>query len=136
MTHSLIRKRSTSSLSKHESDINDVSLREEKNPLVKSRRYEQILKSVDIYMSQPEPHLRAIKVDKALCRELLNKEQSVFKDILFNDDLFEWTLEDISNRNEARVIQDIGRLIVPAPEEMTRRETTHLKHLIETVDES
>ena len=136
MIHSLTRKRSTPSLSKHESDISGVSLREGKNPLVKSRRYEQILKSVGIYMGQPEPHLRATKVDKALCRELLNKEQPVPKDSLFNDDLFEWTLEDISNRNEARVIQDIGRLIVPAPEEMARRGATQLKHLIETVDES
>ena len=135
MTHSLTRKRSTPSLSKHESDISGVSLREGKNPLVKSRRYEQILKSVGIYMGQPEPHLRATEVDKALCRELLNKEQPVPKDSLFNDDLFEWTLEDISNRNEARVIQDIGRLIVPAPEELARRGATHLKHLIETVDE-
>ncbi|KAL8644824.1 MAG: hypothetical protein Q9210_007051 [Variospora velana] len=135
MTHSLTRKRSTPSISKHESDISGVSLREGKNPLVKSRRYEQILKSVGIYMAQPEPHLRATNVDKALCRELLNKEQPVPPDSLFNDDLFEWTLEDISNRNEARVIQDIGRLIVPAPEELARRGATHLKHLIETVDE-
>lgn len=136
MTHSLTRKRSTPSLSKHESDISGVSLREGKNPLVKSRRYEQILKSVGIYMGQPEPHFRATKVDKALCQELLNKEQPVPKDSLFNDDLFEWTLEDISNRNEARVIQDIGRLIVPAPEELARRGATHFKHLIETVNES
>ena len=136
MTHPLTRKRSTPSLSKHESDISGVSLREGKNPLVKSRRYEQILKSVGIYMGQPEPHMRAAQVDKALCGELLNKEQPVPKDSLFNDDLFEWTLEDISNRNEARVIQDIGRLIVPAPEEMFRRGAVHLKHLIETVDEN
>lgn len=113
-----------------------MSLREGKNPLVKSWRYEQILKSVGIYMGQPEPHLRATKVDKVLCRELLNKEQPVPKNSLFNDDLFEWTLEDISNQNKARVIQDIGRLIVPAPEEMARRGATHLKHLIRTVDKS
>ena len=136
MTYSLTQKRSTPSLSKHESDISGLSLREGKNPLVKSRLYEQILKSVGIYMGQPEPHLRATKVDKALCRELLNKEQPVPKDSLFNDDIFEWTLEDISNQNEARVIQNIGRLIVPAPEEIACYWATHLKHLIETVDES
>jgi len=86
-------------------------------------------------MGQPEPHLRATEADKALCRELLNKEQLVPKDSLFNEDLFESTCEDIANRNEARVIQDIGRLIVPAPEELARRGATHLKHLIENVDE-
>ena len=135
MTHSLTRKTSTPSQSKHESDISGVSLREGEHPLVKSRRYEHILESVGIYMDQPEPHLRATKVGKALCQELLNKEQPVPKDSLFNDDLFEWTLEGIRNRNEARVIQDIGRLIVPAPEELALRGATHLKHLIETVNE-
>ena len=132
MSQSLTRKRSTPSLSKHESNTSGVSLREGKNPAVKSRRYQQIIESVGIYMGQPEPHLRANKADKALCRGLLDKEQPVPKDSLFSS---EWTLEDLSNRNEARFIQDIGRLIVPAPEEMACRGATHLKLLIETVDE-
>ncbi|KAL9101910.1 MAG: hypothetical protein Q9163_002876 [Psora crenata] len=136
MAYSLTRKRSTPSLSKHESDISGVSLREGKNPAVKSRRYETILASASIYMGQPEPYLRVTLMDKALCQELLKKEQPVPIDSLFNADLFESTCEDIANRNEARVIQDIGRLIVPAPEELFRRGATHLKHLIETVDES
>ena len=40
MTHLFIRKRLTSSFDKHESNIINVSLREEKNFVVKSRRYE------------------------------------------------------------------------------------------------
>ncbi|KAI4225204.1 MAG: hypothetical protein LQ349_007105, partial [Xanthoria aureola] len=135
MSQPLTRKRSTPSLSKHESDISGVSLREGKNPAVRSRRYQQILESVGICMGQPEPHVRAAQADMALCQELLQKEQPVPKDSLFNDDLFEYTCEDIANRNEARVIQDIGRLIVPAPEELFRRGAKHFKHLIETVDE-
>ncbi|KAF6238643.1 hypothetical protein HO173_003149 [Letharia columbiana] len=87
-------------------------------------------------MGQPESHLRVIDVDKALCRKLLDTEQSIPRDSMFEDDLFESTCEDIANRNEARVIQDIGRLIVPAPEELARRGATHLKHLIQNVDES
>lgn len=135
MAHSLTPKRSNPSLSKHESDISGVSLREGKNPAVKNRRYQQILEFAGIYMGQPEPHLRAAQTDKALCQALLKKEQPVPKDSLFNDDLFESTCEDIANRNEARVIQDIGRLIVPAPEELFRRGAKNLKHLIETVNE-
>jgi hypothetical protein len=87
-------------------------------------------------MSQPKPHLRAIQTNKALCQALLKKEQSISKDSMFNDDLFESTCEDIANQNEARVIQDIDRLIVLALEELFRREAKHLKHLIEIVDES
>ena len=136
MSQPLTQKRSTPSLSKHESDISGVSLREGKNPAVRSRRYEQILESVGIYMGQPEPHLRAAQTDKVFCQELVLQEQPVPKDSLFNDDLFESTCEDIANRNKARVMQDIGRLIVPAPEELFRRGAKHLKHLIETVDEN
>jgi len=136
MSQPLTRKRSTTSFSKHESDISGVSLREGKNPAVRSRRYQQILESVGIYIGQPEPHLRAAQTDKALCQELLKKEQPVPIDSMFNDDLFESTCKDIANRNKARIIQDIGRLIVPAPEELFRRGAKHLKHLIETVDKS
>ena len=136
MSQLLTRKRSTASLSRPESDISGVSLREGKNPAVRSRRYQQILESVGIYMGQPEPHLRVTQTDKVLSQNLLKKGQPVPKDSLFNDDLFESTCEDIANRNEARVIQDIGRLIVPAPEELFRRGAKQLKHLIETVDES
>jgi len=87
-------------------------------------------------MSQPELHLRSTQTDKTLYQELLKKEQSVSKDFLFNDDLFKSTCEDIANRNETRVIQDIDRLIILASEELFRRETKHLKHLIEIVNES
>ena len=135
MAHSLTRKRSTPSLSKHESDISGISFRQGKNPAVRNRLYPQILEFVGIYMGRPESHLRVTEADKALFKKLLKNEQPVPKDSLFNDDLFEYTCEDIANRNEARVIQDIGRLIVPAPEELFRRGAKHLKHLIETVDE-
>ena len=43
--------------------------------------------------------------------------------------------ENIANRNKRRVIWDIGRLIVPAPEELARGRAINLLHLIETVDE-
>ena len=54
MSQPLNRKRSTPSLSKHDSDISSVSLREGKNPAVKSRRYESILISARIYIGKPE----------------------------------------------------------------------------------
>jgi hypothetical protein len=136
MNQPLTRKRSTPSVSKHESDISGVTLREGKNPLVRSRRYEQILASVGIHMGQPEPQLRAAQIDVDLCQDLLKTEQPVPEDSLFSDDLFQSTCDDIANRNEARVIQDVGRLIVPAPEELFRRGAKDLKHLIETVNES
>lgn len=87
MTHSLTRKRSTPSLSKHESDISGVSLREGKNPAVKSRRYEQILAAAGIYMDDDDK-VATTKECKALCQTLLNTNQKVPHDSLFNDDIF------------------------------------------------
>ena len=134
MAHTLTRKRSTPSLSKHESDISGVSLREGKNPLVKSRRYETVLASAGIYMGKPE--MPPTNECKSLYQALLHTEQSTPKDTIFRDDLFETACDNIRNKNEARVIQDIGRLLVPSPETLTMYGATHLKHLIETVDES
>jgi len=134
MTHSLTRKRSTPSLSKHESDISGVSLREGKNPAVKSRRYETILASASIYMGKPEMPPR--NECKSFCVTMLHAEQPTPQDTIFRDDLFETACDNIRNKNEARVIQDIARLIVPSPETLTMFGATHLKHLIETVDES
>ena len=136
MVQPLTRKRSTPSFNKYESDINSVSLKEGKNPAVRSRRYQQILESVGIYISQPKPNLRAVQSNKDFCQRLLKEKQPVLQGSLFNADLFKSTYKDIANRNETRIIQDIGRLIVPAPEELFRRRAKHLKHLIETVDKS
>ena len=134
MAHSLTRKRSTPSLSKHESDISGVSLREGKNPDVKNRRYEIILASAEIYMGKPE--MPPTNECKSLCQALLHTEQPTPKDTIFRDDLFDTACDNIRNKNEARVIQDIGRLLVPSPETLTMFGATHLKHLIETVNES
>ncbi len=135
MTHSLIRKRSTPSLSKHESDISGVSLREGKNPVVKSRRYEHLLMSAGIYMNDDDKVVTT-KECKALCQTLLNTDQTVPHDSLFNDDLFKRVCQRVRNKNEARVVRDLSSLLVPSAEILYLRGATNLEHLIEIVDES
>ena len=135
MTHSLIRKRLTSSLSKHESDISDVSLREGKNAAVKSRRYEKLLALADIYMNDDGKMTTTIEC-KTLCQTLLNADQTVSYDSLFNDDLFKRVCQRIRNKIEVRIIRDLSSLLVFFVEILYLREATNLEHLIETVDES
>ncbi|MCJ1427645.1 hypothetical protein MMC29_005549 [Sticta canariensis] len=135
MAHSLTRKRSSPSLSKHESDISGVSLREGKNPVVKSRRYEQLLTSAGIYMDDDDK-VATTKECKALCQALLNTDQTLPHDSLFNDDLFKRVCQRVRNKNEARVIRDLSPLLVPSAEILYLRGATNLEHLIETVDES
>ena len=54
---------------------------------------------------------------------------------MFRDDLFEATCRKIQDRNEARIIQDIARLIVPSAETLATYGATNLNHLTEGVDE-
>ncbi len=135
MSQSLTRKRSTPSLSNQQSDISGVSLREGKNPVVKNRRYEQILASAGIYMDKGDEEATT-DACKILCKTLLDTEQTVPQDSLFNDDLFERICEKVRNRNETRVIRDLSPLLVPSAEILYVRGSVNLKHLIENVDES
>lgn len=134
MSRSLTRKRSTPSPSKHESDISGVSMREGKNPAVKSRRYEQLLVSAGIYMDDDDK-VAPSKECKAMCQTLLDADQTVPQDSLFNDNLFKRVCQRVRNKNEARVIRDLTPLLVPSAEIRYLRGATHLEHLIETVDE-
>jgi hypothetical protein len=72
---------------------------------------------------------------KTVCRTLLEAEQIVPEDSLFRDDLFDETCEMIQDRNEAKVIQDIARLIVPSAQSLAIRGAKRLKTLIESVNE-
>ncbi|OBT69336.1 hypothetical protein VE03_01031 [Pseudogymnoascus sp. 23342-1-I1] len=74
-------------------------------------------------------------VSKSLCRTLLEKEQTVPQESLFRDDLFENFCEKIQNRNEARVVQDIARLIVPSAETLATLGSKHLESLVESINE-
>ncbi|KAF7885253.1 hypothetical protein EAF00_011071 [Botryotinia globosa] len=72
---------------------------------------------------------------KNLCRILLETEQKIPEDSLFRDEIFEKSCRKIQDRNEARVVQDIARLIVPSAETLATYGATHLESLIESVNE-
>lgn len=69
------------------------------------------------------------------CQNLLAMTQTVPQDSLFRDDLFRETCDKLRSRNEARVVEDISRLIVPSAEILTTYGATELKHLIVNVNE-
>ena len=52
MIHSFIRKKSISSFNKHESNINNVFFKKEKNSFVKSRRYKIVLAFIKVYINK------------------------------------------------------------------------------------
>jgi hypothetical protein len=72
---------------------------------------------------------------KDVCQTLLEGDQTVPQNSLFRDDLFKRTCREIEDRNEAMIIQDITRLIVPSAKNLAIYGARHLDHLIENVNE-
>ncbi|OJD20229.1 hypothetical protein ACJ73_08437, partial [Blastomyces percursus] len=140
--HLLARKKSTSSLRRKQSESSSVAssttpsdqkLREEKSAPYRNPRYEIILGTKGSFMGKSE--LGIIDESRDLCQRLLETEQTIPKDSLFRDDVFDNLCEMIRNRNEPKVIQDISRLIVPSAQTLAIYGAKHLEVLIESVNE-
>ena len=103
---------------------------EDKSAGYQDSSYEQFLKEHGSYLR--EFHQGIEEDSKNECQNLLNTEQAVPKDsdTLFRDDVFQATCEKLRGRNEARVISDIARLIVPSAETLATYGATHLEHLV------
>ena len=126
---SLRRKQSDSSLN----ESCDQTNREKKSAPYRTTRYTTLLEGKGSYMYESD--LGITKGSKDLYQRLLKLKQSVPKDSLFRDDLFKKTCRKVEDMNEARVIQDIARLIVPSAETLATYGATQLDHLIEGVNE-
>ena len=127
---SLRRKQSDSSLT----SSSDQNKRESKSAAYRDTRYTTLLEGKGSYMREFDDD-NIPKDMEDLCQMLLKKEQTVPQDSLFRKDIFKKTSRKIEDRNEARVIQDIARLIVPSAETLATYGATHLDHLIEGVNE-
>ncbi|KAL8827330.1 MAG: hypothetical protein Q9170_007057 [Blastenia crenularia] len=127
---SVRRKQSDSSLN----SSGDQTNREKKSAPYRNVRYTTLLEGKGSYMYKSD--LGITKGSKDLYSRLLRLEQAVPMDSLFRDDLFEKTCRKIEDRNEARVIQDIARLIVPSAETLATYGATNLDYLIEGVNET
>ena len=127
---SLRRKASGSSLT----GSSDQKQRESKSAPYRNTRYPILLEGKGSYMREFDVD-DIPKIVKDLCRILLEKDQIVPQDSLFRDDLFAKVCQKVQDRNEAMIIQDITRLIVPSAQNLAIYGATHLKHLVESVNE-
>ena len=122
MNHLLTRKKSSLSLRSKLSEAgsalpssttpSDQNPREAKSAPYQSPQYKILLETKGSFMRKSE--LGIADTSKTVYQTLLEAEQIVPEDSLFQDDLFDETCEMIQDRNEAKVIQDIARLIVPS----------------------
>jgi hypothetical protein len=144
MSYLLARMKSFSSLRSKQSEAcsaapssttpSDQKPREAKSIPYQSPQYKILLETKGSFMRKSE--LGIADTSKTVCQTLLKAEQRVPEDSLFQDDLFNETCEMIQDRNEAKVIQDIARLIVPSAQSLAIRGAKHLNTLIESVNES
>lgn len=143
MQHLLARKKSVSSLRGRQSTSgaseptsatpSDQKPREEKSSQYKHASYSTLLAANGSFMDKDGEGID--EESKVLCETLLEKDQTVPQDSLFDDSIFEATCRKVQDRNEARIIQDISRLIVPSAETLATYGSTHLECLIESVNE-
>ena len=143
----LARKKSSASLRRKQSQstlqtLSDQPSRESKSSQYNSPDYEIRLERKGSYMREyddidddDDDDDDEVKNMKTLCKALLERDQTVPQDSLFRDDLFKKTCEKVRNRNEAIVVQDITRLIVPSAENLAIYGAKHLNYLYETVNE-
>lgn len=133
-TSNLRRKSSTTSINSSDKTPSDSTSRENKGSVYRDKRFDGLLAA---HKSFPKKDGLGIAAQsKVLYKKLLEVEQPVPQDSLFNDDLFEKTCDYLVNRSEAMVIREIGLLIVPSAAHFARRGAKHLEILAETVNES
>ena len=65
---------------------------------------------------------------------MLGTEQTIPQASLFDDNIFSKTCDIIDGRNEAKIIQDISRLLVPSAQALATR-SARLEYLIKSVNE-
>ena len=127
---SLRQKKSSSSLNESSNEENDKFVTSK----YRDNRYPILLAAKGSYIAKSS--LSISNASKTWCMKLIDSEQIVPENSLFRDDIFDRTCGKIQDRNEARVVQDVARLIVPSAETLATYGAEHLGHLIENVDET
>ncbi|KAF1952692.1 hypothetical protein CC80DRAFT_172641 [Byssothecium circinans] len=146
MSHLLPRKKSTPSLRRKRSGSlatgsttpssttpSDQKPREEKSAPYQNPRYKTLLETKGSYMEKSELDIK--DGSKKMCRVLLETGQAIPDNTLFQDDIFDKACRKLQDKNEARVVQDITRLIVPSAETLATFGAKTLDVLVESVNE-
>ncbi|KAK1087450.1 hypothetical protein LTR48_002573 [Friedmanniomyces endolithicus] len=143
MSHLLARKKSSYSLRRRQSEAGSVTSsdtppsdqqpREVKSAPYKDQRYETLLETRGSFMGKHEVGVG--DVSRSFNRRLCDMEQTLPNNSLFRDDLFDRSCQNLQNKNEAKIVQDISRLIVPSVEQLALFGAKDLDVLVESVNE-
>ena len=122
MSSAFARKKSTAALRREALEASSITSSQKtdgKSAPYKYLAYEILLAEQGNFLDEFHQGITDSSKDK--CQILLNTEQAVPQDSLFRDDLFKEACAKLRDRNEARVINDIARLIVPSAETLAIR---------------
>lgn len=127
---SLRRKQSDSSLT----GSSDQKKRESKSAPYRDTRYTTLLAAKGSHMEKSDFGITHTSLSSY--KALLSLDQTLPKDSMFRDDVFEATCRSVEDRNESRIIRTILPYIVPSAEDLAIMGATNLKCLIENVNEA
>jgi hypothetical protein len=137
MSFPLARKKSSSSSLRRKASESstgipsDQNLREEISSPYTNPRRKTLLESKGSFVDKSDVDVTSEST--ANFQTLLDSEQNPAVNTLFRDDLLDKACRRMEDRNEAMVIQDISRLIVPSAQNMAIFGAEHLEKIIENV---
>lgn len=130
---SLRRKRSEPSLATF-TTASDQKPRGEKSAPYRNPSYNILLQNQGgLYMRISEQGIT--DASKTLCRNLLEKKYATPENTILGDNAFNNACQKLQGKNEARIIQDITRLLVPSVETLATLGDERLAILVESVNE-
>jgi hypothetical protein len=124
----------TSSITPSSITPSDQKPREAKNTPYTCPSYATVLRTKGSFMNKSD--LGITDANKSFCQILLEKEQMVPQDFLFCDNIFNKICRKIQNKNKARVVQDITRLIFFFAKTLVTYNAIYLDPLIENVNKN
>lgn len=130
----LRRKRSEAGSLASTSTPSDQRSKEDSTPY-KDPRYEKELELKGVFMGGVSPDKEHKLESQQECQALLETEQPVPENTVFQDSSYTKLHNCIHGKNEARIVQDIARLIVPSAESLYILGDESLACLSESVNE-
>lgn len=133
IAHILARKKTAASQRRQALEVSTTATTEDKSLPYRDPAYTTLLSLKGSHLAEsPE----GITDDsKHVCQTLLTTTQPIPQNSLFRDDLFRETCYKLQSRNEARIVADISRLIVPSAETLATYGAVELAHLVVNFDE-
>ncbi|KAI9799428.1 MAG: hypothetical protein M1825_004528 [Sarcosagium campestre] len=132
--HLLARRKSSGASLTASVTPSDQRPREEKSAPYMNASYPTLLETLgNSYMNKFE--LGVQDASKALYQNLLRSEYTTPKETLFRDNVFDTACRNLQDKNEARIILDISRLLTPSPEGLAAFGAKDLGVLVESVNE-